>query len=360
MKGIFKKTIILSLAAIAPFAVFSQKMDSSAKNSVARVKNLKVWRAYSSALIEFDPVKGATGYIVYKKEVTDSGKSKGKYKKVGIIKEKDWEKVQTSYRQVVDFYHAVDKYYGVKNVKYSPKKNYRYKVVAYKAVNGKKVLSKGKTKVGKKHKKSKVEYGYEVLPMVNKLRAEYKKKQYVWAHPLEKGCIIRAKEVSNEYEHTRPDGSSWATAFRYIKHNNDGAITTGGANGENIWLSDVIEFNGAFGAWKRSRPHLIQFMYNDNDDVVTEDGGPLAMDDDNGNEYLIDMKKGDIGRNTGGMCCIAAEDKGPYGYEFATGSINNIWEVDGKRYYDYFGTYIRDGKYINMLPAEEYYAQKEK
>lgn len=334
-------TFIITLTIfVAPTHLLKTEVSAKEKLSV------RVTRSQTSALVEWDKVDGASKYKIYKK---GSGKNK-KYVYIGTVKESTYKTVQTTYRQFVDFTHD-SKYYGKKKNRYYRKSNYEYKVVAYK---GKTVLAEG-TKKAKKVKKSSLAYGYEAVPIINKLRTEKKYKILVWSHELEKGSVQRAKELPKCFEdskkinnHLRPDNSSWSTAYRYIKHKSCGsAVITGGAMGEctGRGFGDV-DWYGIVGAWNASKGHHPYLYALHDDDVVTKEHIIVEQDDD-GNQYEYATKKGDITRDTAGICCIAKTVRGSSYYEYSIGPVNEIWEVDGVSYADkYIGSYIRDGKYI--------------
>lgn len=320
---------------------------SEAKVKVNKPGYLKVYRAQTSALLEWEKVSGVTGYKIYRKELD------GKYKYLGKVKQSTYKKVQTDYIQFVDWTHEKDDDYGEKN-KYSYKKNYRYKVVAYKTVKGKQYNAKKITKTSKKHKKQKVEFGYEMLPLVNELRKENGKKIAVWSHSLEDGTVIRAKEIADEYNHTRPNGSYYNTAFDYIKTMGvPSNIFTGGVMGENINRGYTVDISWetSFYAWCNSGGHWSQFMYNMKDD---SGGDALLVDtDDNDVTYAINLKDGDIIRSTMGICTAQYQKTkgGSRCYVYEVGRVNTIYSVYDKPYEGFKGSVIRNGQYIFGGPA---------
>lgn len=64
-------------------------------------------------------------------------------------------------------------------------------------------------------KKDEAELCYEMLDLVNEERAKRGLEPYLWNEELEKGTLIRAKELATLWSHTRPDGSKSFTAYSY-------------------------------------------------------------------------------------------------------------------------------------------------
>ncbi len=64
-------------------------------------------------------------------------------------------------------------------------------------------------------KKDEAELCYEMLDLVNEERAKRGLEPYVWGEDLEKGTLVRAKELATLWSHTRPNGKPSGTAFTY-------------------------------------------------------------------------------------------------------------------------------------------------
>lgn len=340
--------MVATLVIITAVPAGSEPLHSEAKKpSVGKPGYLKVYRAQTSALLEWEKVPNVTGYKIYRKA------KGGKYKYLGKVKQSEYKKVQTDYIQYVDWTHVKDADYGEKNT-YSYKKEYRYKVVAYRTVNKKQYTGKKITKLSKKHKKQKVEFGYEMLPLVNEIRRDRGKKIAVWFHALGDGTKVRAREIADEYSHTRPDGTYYQWAFDYIKSESiPGCIYTGGVLGENIdkgYTMD-ISWESSFYDWCNSGGHWSQFMYNTEDDI--SDDGPLVADDDNGVTYEIKLKEGDIIRSTMGICAAQYQKNrsGSRCYVYEVSTVNDTYSVYDKPYEGFKGRFIRNGKYLREPSA---------
>lgn len=70
------------------------------------------------------------------------------------------------------------------------------------------------------------EWKNKVLRLVNAERSKEGLTSLVWGDSCAEAANIRAVEISERYEHTRPDGSDWSTACP--------VPSAGGASGENI------------------------------------------------------------------------------------------------------------------------------
>ena len=53
----------------------------------------------------------------------------------------------------------------------------------------------------------------EVLELVNQIRIDNNLNPLIWNDSLEMSAMVRATEIINTFEHTRPDGSSWYTTI---------------------------------------------------------------------------------------------------------------------------------------------------
>ena len=70
----------------------------------------------------------------------------------------------------------------------------------------------------------------EVLSLVNNIRANNDLGQLGWGATCEGAATTRANEIVSVYSHTRPDGTSWATACP--------APSSGGISGENLAIGN--------------------------------------------------------------------------------------------------------------------------
>lgn len=52
----------------------------------------------------------------------------------------------------------------------------------------------------------------KAVALINNYRTEHGLKALVWDDNMSAGTVVRAKEASIKFEHTRPDGSAWYTA----------------------------------------------------------------------------------------------------------------------------------------------------
>lgn len=75
------------------------------------------------------------------------------------------------------------------------------------------------------------QWEHEVLTLVNKIRIKNDLSQLAWGYSCENAADTRAQETMTLYSHTRPDGSSWATACP--------APDTGGVSGENLAIGNA-------------------------------------------------------------------------------------------------------------------------
>ena len=75
------------------------------------------------------------------------------------------------------------------------------------------------------------QWKYEVLTLVNKIRTKNNLNQLSWSYTCENAANVRAKESQTSYGHTRPDGSSWATACP--------VPDSGGVSGENLAVGNA-------------------------------------------------------------------------------------------------------------------------
>lgn len=75
------------------------------------------------------------------------------------------------------------------------------------------------------------QWEHEVLTLVNKIRIRNNLSQLSWGETCESAADVRAAETKTLYAHTRPDGSSWATACP--------APASGGTSGENLAIGNA-------------------------------------------------------------------------------------------------------------------------
>jgi uncharacterized protein YkwD len=321
-------------------------------NEVDTPQNLKVYRSVTSAMLEWDKVAGAKGYKIYAKK-----KGTKKWVYLGKVKEKTYKKVQVDYRQFVTYNKNVSK-----RETYKYEKGYTYRVYAYKKINGKEVYSKPAQKYAKKHKKKKVEFGYDGLAITNKIRIKKGRKIFVWDHTLEKGAKIRAKELATSFSHTRPDGTDCSTAWLsskiYDKDGITGQPTQVSISGENV----SSDFGGNQICWQKivdgylSSPGHSCEVLEKCADYVTKAGeeANVYATSDEGEKYVLQYKKGDIIRYTGGLCCVSYRpySGGPFYYEYARSSVESLYSYNGKLIKNNYGENIRNGKVIYGVKAD--------
>ena len=97
------------------------------------------------------------------------------------------------------------------------------------------------------------EIAYEILEYVNAERAKYGYQQLVMDDKIKALSDIRAKEISEKYSHTRPDGRKWSTTY------NDAGIKMYGIRAENLaWGYQDAE--GFYNAWYNSSGHYANFI----------------------------------------------------------------------------------------------------
>lgn len=75
------------------------------------------------------------------------------------------------------------------------------------------------------------QWEHEVLTLVNKIRIKNNLEQLAWGYTCEEAADTRAQEITKYYAHTRPDGTSWATACP--------APNGGGVSGENLAIGNA-------------------------------------------------------------------------------------------------------------------------
>jgi uncharacterized protein YkwD len=88
----------------------------------------------------------------------------------------------------------------------------------------------------------------EVASLVNKERQAAGLRALSWNDKLTKGAMIRAKELSENFSHDRPDGRGTATIFSEM------GLKTGGGWGENIAYGQTTA-EDAMASWMSSKGH---------------------------------------------------------------------------------------------------------
>lgn len=92
------------------------------------------------------------------------------------------------------------------------------------------------------------QWEHEVLTLVNKIRIKNSLGQLSWGDTCSSAADIRAKETETLYSHTRPDGSSWATACP--------VPTSGGTSGENLAIGNAaVSPASVVALWMGSEAH---------------------------------------------------------------------------------------------------------
>ncbi|MBQ3352871.1 hypothetical protein IJG89_00785 [Candidatus Saccharibacteria bacterium] len=75
------------------------------------------------------------------------------------------------------------------------------------------------------------QWKHEVLTLVNKIRIKNNLERLSWGDTCEDAASVRANETKTLYSHTRPDGTSWATACP--------TPNSGGTSGENLAIGNA-------------------------------------------------------------------------------------------------------------------------
>lgn len=92
------------------------------------------------------------------------------------------------------------------------------------------------------------QWEYEVLTLVNKIRIKNNLNQLSWGDTCEDAALVRATETISYYSHTRPDGSSWATACP--------VPNSGGVSGENLAIGNAaVSPASVVALWMGSESH---------------------------------------------------------------------------------------------------------
>lgn len=93
----------------------------------------------------------------------------------------------------------------------------------------------------------------EVLTLVNKIRVKNNLEQLSWGDTCADAADTRAEETKILYAHTRPDGSSWATACK--------APSSGGVSGENLAIGNAaVSPASTVALWMGSDTHRANIL----------------------------------------------------------------------------------------------------
>ena len=97
------------------------------------------------------------------------------------------------------------------------------------------------------------QWKHEILTLVNKIRVKNNLDQLSWGNTCEEAADIRAKEIMQHYAHTRPDGSSWATACP--------TPSSGGVSGENLAIGNAaVSPATTVALWMGSETHRANIL----------------------------------------------------------------------------------------------------
>lgn len=100
------------------------------------------------------------------------------------------------------------------------------------------------------------QWKHEVLTLVNKIRTKNNLGQLAWGATCESAADIRANETITYYSHTRPDGTSWATACPIPD--------TGGVSGENLAMGNAaVSPATVVSLWMGSEAHRANILNPD-------------------------------------------------------------------------------------------------
>ncbi|MDO4611711.1 MAG: CAP domain-containing protein [Candidatus Saccharibacteria bacterium] len=100
------------------------------------------------------------------------------------------------------------------------------------------------------------QWEHEVLTLVNKIRVKNGLSQLAWSDACDSAALTRAKETIKNYAHTRPDGSSWATACP--------VPASGGTSGENLAVGNAAVSPATVVAlWMGSESHRANILNSD-------------------------------------------------------------------------------------------------
>lgn len=104
----------------------------------------------------------------------------------------------------------------------------------------------------------KVRWEYEVLSLVNQERVRNGLEKLTWGDTCADAAEIRARELVDNYSHTRPDGSSWDTACDAPEKN------AKYVEGENLVVgSSAVSPETTVAAWMNSEAHRANILNPD-------------------------------------------------------------------------------------------------
>lgn len=97
------------------------------------------------------------------------------------------------------------------------------------------------------------QWRHEVLTLVNKIRVKNNLSQLSWGETCESAANLRAEETKTVYAHTRPNGSSWATACPIPEK--------GGISGENLAIGNAaVSPATTVALWMGSETHRANIL----------------------------------------------------------------------------------------------------
>ena len=97
------------------------------------------------------------------------------------------------------------------------------------------------------------QWRHEVLTLVNKIRVKNNLSQLSWGETCESADNLRAEETKTVYAHTRPNGSSWATACPIPEK--------GGISGENLAIGNAaVSPATTVALWMGSETHRANIL----------------------------------------------------------------------------------------------------
>ena len=98
------------------------------------------------------------------------------------------------------------------------------------------------------------QWKHEVLTLVNKVRVKNSLSQLAWGSTCADAANTRAGETKKQYSHTRPDGSSWATAC-------PAPDNTEGVSGENLAIGNAaVSPASVVALWMGSEGHRANIL----------------------------------------------------------------------------------------------------
>ncbi|MCR5837043.1 MAG: hypothetical protein K6G88_11100 [Lachnospiraceae bacterium] len=286
MRNLLKKVLITFAFAIVIQGVTNVNVDAA---EVKKVTRLTVHNGDNkNLLLQWRKQEGA-GYVIYRSEKKKTG-----YKKAGTLKNSYWADVDYEYVQWVD-------------TKVKKNHKYYYKVKAYQYIDGNKVHGDfSKVKGSTVKATSKVSLCYDALPIINKERSKEGLRRVLWDFKADNGAIVRAKEISKEFDHTRPNGKDCLSAYK-------GANTCS----ENIGYG-YISVKSCIYAWLNSVGHRGWILCGYTEDIVAGKYGLMY-----GKNYDKSLEPGEV--LPGDVCGISVTTyKSYYDYVF-TKIVDNLY-----------------------------------